>query len=385
MLSLAKTRTEEILMNHLQAFAQGDVTALLADYAEDAIFFTPEGVRHGQAAIRQIFEQLLADFPPGSSVEITQQIIDGEVAYLVWRGESPKFKIPFATDTLLVRDGKIVIQTFAAQIEAKALSDSDRGQVNTSAAEVYEEFFVPALFQEWAGPVAEVAQVQAGQRVLDVACGTGVLARAVAERVGPAGEVVELDINEGMLAVARQKAAHLEWQHGPAEAIPFDNNSFDVVVSQFGLMFFEDRRAAIQEMARVLRPGGRLAVAVWGSLESTPGYAAMVDLLQRLFGNEAANALRAPFNLGDPERLSEVFAGAGIPAVTITTIEGTARFASIEAWVTTDIKGWTLADMIGDVQFQQLLIEAKKVLQRFVRPDGTVAFSSPAHIVTARA
>jgi len=220
MLTLAKTRTEEILMNHLQAFAQGDVTALLADYAEEAVFFTPEGVRHGQAEIRQLFEQLLVDFSPGSSVEITQQIIDGEVAYLVWHGESTQLKIPFATDTLLVRNGKIVVQTFAAQIETKPLTDSDRGQVNTSAAEVYEAFFVPALFQEWGGPVAEAAQVQAGQRVLDVACGTGVLARAVAEHVGPEGEVVGLDINEGMLAVARQKAPHLEWHQGPAEAIP---------------------------------------------------------------------------------------------------------------------------------------------------------------------
>ena len=273
--------------------------------------------------------------------------------------------------------------TFAAQIKAKPMRDSGRGQVNTSAAEIYEAFFVPALFQEWTERMVEAAQVQAGQRVLDVACGTGVLARAVAQRVGPDGKVVGLDNNEGMLAVARQKAPHIEWRHGPAESLPFEDNSFDAVVSQFSLMFFEDRRAALREMVRVLRPGEQLAVAVWDSLENTPGYAAMVDLLQRLFGDNVANALRAPFNLGDTSLLQPIFTGAGIPNAKRTSVAGAARFASIEAWVTTDIKGWTLADMIDEVQFQSLLTEAEKVLQPFVTPEGTVVFSSPAHIISA--
>ncbi|MCB9078813.1 MAG: methyltransferase domain-containing protein [Anaerolineaceae bacterium] len=383
MLTLTKNPTEEVLNSHIYAFSQGDVDALMADYAEEAIFLTPEGLLRGKAEIRGLFKQLLADFPPGSDVEIAQQIIDEEVAYVVWSGESPRLKIPLATDTLLIRDGKIVIQTFAAQIEAKPMSDSDRGQVNTSAAEVYEAFFVPALFGEWGSRVAEAAHIQPGQRVLDVACGTGVLARAAAERVGPEGEVVGLDINEGMLAVARKKAPHIEWRHGPAEALPFEDDSFDVVVSQFALMFFEDRRAALSEMVRVLRPGGRLAVAVWDSLDNTPAYATVTAMLKRLFGDEAANALRSPFNLGDTALLQSLFTEAGIPNAQITTIEGTARFASIEAWVTTDVKGWTLADMIDDEQFHQLLTEAEKVLQPFVTADGSVAFSSPAHIVTA--
>ncbi|MCB0168080.1 MAG: methyltransferase domain-containing protein [Anaerolineae bacterium] len=383
MLTLTKSQTEEVLNSHIYAFAQGDVDALLADYAEDAIFLTPEGLLRGKAEIRQLFKQLLTDFPPGSDVEIAQQIIDEEVAYVVWSGESTRLKIPFATDTLLIRDGKIVIQTFAAQVEVKAMSDSERGQVNTSAAEVYDAFFVPALFGEWGSRVAEAAAIQPGQRVLDVACGTGVLARAAAERVGPAGEVVGLDINEGMLAVARKKAPHITWQHGPAEALPFEDNSFDVVVSQFALMFFEDRQAALKEMMRVLRPGGRLAVAVWDSLDNTPAYATITAMLKRLFGDEAANALYAPFNLGDTATLQALFAEAGIPQGHITTIEGTGRFETIDAWMTTEIKGWTLADIIDDEQFEQLLIEAKKVLQPFVTSGGSVVFSSPAHIVTA--
>lgn len=263
------------------------------------------------------------------------------------------------------------------------MSASETGQVSRSAAEVYEAFFLPALFEQWADRVADGAGIQPGQRVLDVACGTGVLARAVAARVGPTGAVVGVDLNDGMLAVARRKAPAIAWQQGRAEALPLEDDRFDAVVSQFGLMFFADRRAALREMLRALRPGGRLAVAVWAGLDRIPGYAAMAALLQRLFGDDVADALRAPFALGDPHLLHALFGEAGIPQVQVATSDGTARFPSIEAWVYTDIKGWTLADVLDDAQVALLLREAERDLRRFVAADGTVEFSAPAHIVTA--
>jgi SAM-dependent methyltransferase len=263
------------------------------------------------------------------------------------------------------------------------MSGVDTGQVSASAAEVYEEFFLPALFQEWPPRIVDAARIATGQKVLDVACGTGVLARAAAGRVGPAGKVVGLDLNEGMLAVAKAKAPQVEWRQGRAEALPFDAGSFDAVVSQFGLMFFDDRRRAIAEMWRVLRPGGRLVVAVWDSLENTPGYAAVTEMLHRLFGVEFANALRSPYSLGDREALGVLFAEAGVGAAEVTTHEGTARFPSIDAWIFTDVKGWTLADMIDDAQFARLREAAQWVLRGFVGRDGTVSFRAPAHIATA--
>lgn len=256
------------------------------------------------------------------------------------------------------------------------------GQVSRNAADVYEAFFLPALFQQWASRVAEAADIQANDRVLDVACGTGVLARTVAERIGPQG-VVGLDLNEGMLEVAKRQAPEISWQQGRAEALPFDNGSFDKVVSQFGLMFFHDRVAALCEMQRVLKPGGQMTIAVWDGLEDTPGYAAMTELLQHLFGDDVADALRAPFVLGDRQMLHALFAEAGITDIHIVTHEGAARFPSLESWVYTDIKGWTLAEMINDAQYKVLLKEAKRVLQKFVTADGMVMFSAPAHIVTA--
>src|SRR5262245_12725853 len=220
------------------------------------------------------------------------------------------------------------------------MSEHDRGQVSGRAAEIYEEFFLPALFAEWSGRLIGAAKIRVGERVLDVACGTGVLGRAVADRVGDDGEVVGLDVNDGMLAVARRKAPGIQWKQGRAESLPFGDESFDAVLCQFGLMFFEDRAAALREMIRVARTGGR--VAVWSSLDAAPGYADVVELLARLFGEEIADALRAPFVLGDRRELEGLCKESGIDRAEIRTVEGMARFPSIDAWMYTDIKGWTL-------------------------------------------
>ena len=121
-------------------------------------------------------------------------------------------------------------------------------QAQVDAAKVYESLFVPALFGQWAPEIGDAARVQPGQRVLDVACGTGVLARAILARTGPSGQVVGLDPNPGMLAVASELAPAVTWRQGAAESMPFPDQSFDAVVSQFGLMFFQDRQQAVREM-----------------------------------------------------------------------------------------------------------------------------------------
>ena len=263
------------------------------------------------------------------------------------------------------------------------MDETATGQVTLTAADVYEEFFVPALFLLWVRPVLAAAAVTPGQSVLDVACGTGVLAREALKHVQPEGSVTGLDRNEGMLAVAKRKSPEIDWRRGVAEALPFADSHFDAVVSQFGLMFFDDRITALKEMWRVLRPGGRMAVAVWDSLERTPGYADMTALLLRLFGDKAADALRAPYTLGDTDTLLSQFEEARIVDARIQTQDGVARFSSIEAWVRTDVKGWTLADMIDDAQYETLKREAQAELKRHEQADGTVEFRAPAHIVTA--
>ncbi len=253
-----------------------------------------------------------------------------------------------------------------------------------SPAEIYDEKFVPALFRPFSGVVADAARVGPGQRVLDVACGTGVLACTAAARVGSAGSAVGLDVNPEMLAVARGKPVPVEWVEGRAEALPFPDASFDAVVSQFGMMFFEDRAGALRQMYRVLRPGGRLAVAVCDAVDHSPGYAALAMLLQRLFGDRVADAFLAPFAIGDKALLSSLSAQAGLPDARVETHVAMVRFASIDALVSTERACiWTLGGLLDDGQFERLLEEARRVLARFVQADGSVAFEMPALVVTA--
>ncbi len=259
----------------------------------------------------------------------------------------------------------------------------DTGQVSQSAAEIYDELFPPAIFNEWAPRVSESAGLRSGMRVLDVACGTGVLTLAAEDLAKPGGSVVGLDLNPGMLGVAKRNGPQIDWREASADAIPFEDATFDAVLSQFGLRFFPDRPLAIQEMQRVLRPGGSLAVAVWDSLENNAGYAAINQLLSRLLGDSAAGSLTAPYSLDVVPEPSSLFLDARASDIKIRTIEGNARFRSIRHWMEADIRGWTLADTIDDAEFGRIVSVAEAELAHLVTGDGGVEFGNPAHIVTA--
>lgn len=258
------------------------------------------------------------------------------------------------------------------------------GDTVRSPADVYDEQFVPALFRHWGPVLCDAANIGPGQRVLDVACGTGALTVAVAERVAPRGAVLGLDANPEMLEVARRKQGSIEWRDGRAESLPFADASFDAVVSQFGLMFFDDRVAALREMQRVLRPGGHLAVAVCDALEHSPGYAALAALLERLFGSTIADSFRAPFVLGDAEVLRALCTEAGIAEPSVDQRQGVVRFRSIDALVSTERAcAWTLGGLLDDDQFESLRREAQRTVRPFVDAAGSVAFAMPALLLTA--
>jgi SAM-dependent methyltransferase len=260
-------------------------------------------------------------------------------------------------------------------------SHATTGQITHTAADVYEEFFVPALFAQWPDQVLEASGITDGDDVLDVGCGTGVLAHAAARRLAGTGSVSGLDLNEGMLDVARRVDPSVTWRSGNAERLPFADGSFDRVLSQFALMFFADPTAALAEMARVSR--GTLTVATWSRLDDSPGYAAMVDLLRRVFGDREADALIAPFSIGEPGRLRELLA-PHLDGISVVRRGGTARFASIEAWVHTDVRGWTLTDMIDDDGYTELLAAAQLETAHLALDDGSVAFPAPALIGSGR-
>jgi SAM-dependent methyltransferase len=226
----------------------------------------------------------------------------------------------------------------------------EQWQVTGSAAEVYERELVPAIFGPWAPRVAALVAPVAGERVLDAACGTGVVARLAAEQVGPDGQVVGLDLNPGMLAVASElpvTGAPVGWVRASAVRMPFPDRSFEVVCCQLGLQYFPDRTAALAEMARVLAPGGRLAVMVWRSIDHSPGFAALAEALDRHIGPEAGATMRAPFALGDDAALRDLVEGAGFWDVRVDREAGAVRFGSVRELVIAQGAGSPLAGPIG--------------------------------------
>ena len=263
------------------------------------------------------------------------------------------------------------------------MAEPERWQVSTDAAEVYESCFVPAIFGAWAGPVADAAGIRRGSKVLDVGCGTGVLAREALKRVGQDGQVVGLDLNDGMLAVAARTEPRIEWRQGDATSLPFEDASFDVVVSQFALMYFPDRVTSLSEMWRTLAPGGRLAIASWAAIDHARGYQMLVDIAARQCGRAAADVLTAPFVLGDQAELAKLFIDSGISGATVTLHEGSIRFPSVREFIRIEVKGSPLADMLSDDAMEAVAAESERALAEFVVPSGEIVMPMDAHIVTA--
>jgi SAM-dependent methyltransferase len=257
---------------------------------------------------------------------------------------------------------------------------------NVAAAEAYEALFVPALFGAWAPKLADAAALVEGDRVLDVACGTGVVAREAVRRCGATGSVAGLDLGAGMIAVARRLAPGVDFRDGNALALPWPDAAFDAVVCQFGLMFFGDRERAVREMARVLRPGGRVAVAVWAAIEANTAYAEQAELVERIAGALAAQPLHLPYALGDTAELFRLLASSGLSSIEIVTHTSEARFPSVRAMVEADTRGWLplMGVTLSDATVEAIVGEAEAAFERYVVADGSMRFEVAAHIATAQ-
>jgi len=266
-------------------------------------------------------------------------------------------------------------------------------QVVGNAATVYEQELVPAIFASWTPLVVGLVHPQVGDRILDVACGTGIVARTAAERVGPTGQVSGLDLNPGMLSVARAVAskgspcsARIEWHEASADKLPFPNASFDIVYCQLGLQFFADRPAALRGIRRVLVANGRLALMVWRGIQESPGFALLAEMLERNIGHAAAAIMRAPFGLSDADELAALVRNAGFVDIAIQQRDGRVRFPSIEALVSSYVAGSPLAGPVSqanDAARAALMAEAQNALAKYTH-DGQLAFPIAAHLLSAR-
>lgn len=260
----------------------------------------------------------------------------------------------------------------------------DPFQIPLEVAEIYEERFVPALFADWAPAVADAADLRPGQHVLDVACGTGILARTAAGRVGDNGRVTGLDLNQAMLTVATRVRPDLEWRQGDVQAMPFADTSFDRVVCQMALMFFPDRAAAVLEMARVVRPGGSVTIMAPAALDMQPAWGPFVRVAARHAGPEAIALLGTYWAAGDLGELSRLLTDAGLQTVSSVTRHGTARFGSIDQMITTEVESTPLVDLLTPEMYQHLRADAQEALRSFTTPDGTAALPLVGHIVAGR-
>jgi SAM-dependent methyltransferase len=271
------------------------------------------------------------------------------------------------------------------------MSQQERWQLAGNAPEVYGRYLVPAIFGPWAPIVVAQAKLQAGERVLDVACGTGIVARLAAQYVGASGHVTGLDINPGMLAVARSLApaqgGTVEWREGDAMTMPFSDETFDVAFCQLGLQYFAERPQALREIRRVVVPEGRLALLVWRSIVHSPGYVALAAALDQHVSTTAGEVLRAPFVFGDrPEELRTLLIDAGFREVRIRADVRMVRFASPEAFVQYQMAGSPLAEHVAqadDAAREALIRDVTAAMQDYLNDEG-LAFPIEGHIAVGK-
>jgi ubiquinone/menaquinone biosynthesis C-methylase UbiE len=257
-------------------------------------------------------------------------------------------------------------------------------QVTTEVAEAYEARFVPAFFAQWAPRLLDAAGVEQGQRVLDVACGTGVVARAAAARVGPSGSVVGVDLSEAMLAVARRVRPDLTWRQGDAAALPFGDGDFDAVVSQMAMMFFPDPLRALREMRRVAAPGGAVAVLVPGPLPANRPYELFVDIVARHAGDSARGLVTTYFALGDVHQLTRLFTDAGLAVTTATESIGESRFGSVDEFVAIEIGSTPLGERLDPAARQRILTDCHEALGSWRGADGSLRFAFHCSVVVGQ-
>jgi SAM-dependent methyltransferase len=253
-------------------------------------------------------------------------------------------------------------------------------QIPLQAAEAYEATFVPAFFAQWAPMLCDAAGLAPGERVLDVACGTGIVARTAADRVGRA-DVVGVDLNEAMLSVASRAVPDLELHHADVADLPFPDDVFDVALCQMALMFFPDRLGALREVARVVAPSGRVAVLVPADLDVQAAYGPFVDMAARIAGADARSLLSSYFACGHLDALRTAFQRAGLDVTSTATRTGIARFPSVDALVATEVDSTPLGERLSPDVAEQLRAGARDVLAPFTSADGRLEAPFDVHIV----
>lgn len=253
--------------------------------------------------------------------------------------------------------------------------------------ENYERFFVPAIGAPLATDLVGIASLLPGERVLDVACGTGIVARLASRQVGDTGTVMGLDVNPGMLAVARSATppgVTIEWHEASAVAMPLPDTSFDVVLCQMGLQFMPNKSAALREMRRVLSRGGRLTLNLPGP---TPRlFAIMGEALGRHVGAESAGFVEQVFSLHDAEEVQDLVSDAGFRDVSVQSDTKSLRLPAPEEFLWQYVYSTPLAGPVAQVDDERrgsLEREVVRKWQEFLE-DSALMLQVRVIVATAR-
>jgi len=256
-----------------------------------------------------------------------------------------------------------------------------------SAPENYERYFVPLIGGPLAHELIDAADLRPGERVLDVACGTGIVARLAAERVGVEGVVAALDINAAMLAVARSltppPGAPIRWYETTAESIPLPDDAFDVVFCQLGLQFVSDKHAALREMHRVSSPRGRVFVSV----PTPPPFFDVIDEAVSRHVPAAAGFVRLIFSLNDPVEIERLFRDATFGDVSVNTGTTELHLPRPEEFLWQYVNATPLAGLLANVHPDTLGALERDVVERWqpwVTGNGRMAYQQGMIVVTAR-
>lgn len=257
-----------------------------------------------------------------------------------------------------------------------------------TAAENYQRYFVPTIATAVAGDLLAAADLQPGERVCDLACGTGLIARLAAEQVGATGSVIGVDLAGDMLDVARSvpaaSGAPIDWQQSPAESLPLTDDACDVVLCQMGLMFFDDKPAALAQARRVLAPGGRLVLNTPGTIQ--PPFEIMDAALARHINPELAGFVGMVFSMDDPDALAQLLSEAGFERVATTTTTTTLRLPAPVDFLWQYINLTPMGQVVAAAPDEaQAALEADVASQwKAFTEDGGLVVHQPMVIATAR-
>lgn len=270
------------------------------------------------------------------------------------------------------------------------MNNESKRQWLNPAAEAYEKYIVTAWMSEWAEALVEMSSVGLGKQVLDAACGTGIVSRKIIPRCGANCQIIGLDVSKEMIQAAEHYANlegmnTIEWRQGDIIQMPFSDDTFDIVFCQQGLQFSPDPLLALQEMRRVMKPGGQLALSVWRSIDRQPYFLALMQGIESCLGKVTAEFFHAPFVLYDREKLQAIIEKSGFRNISFRIEIKVSRYLAVQEFLTGYLAATSIAAKIAslpDMDRAKMMDDIIQALQPYTDDFGLAA-PMESHLILA--